>query len=616
MAGGLFARLKTWRTKENVRSTDLNNEFNNIINNLKPDQLDDYSATVSQMQSETNPGAVGTESQATSLAGELERLRYVIRRAFGIDNWYENPETSLASLKASIEAGIIIATNRVESGRVDSNDQPMYLVPGGGSTVELLGSVTPFRCYIQNTLVEVSTDLTLSGLAGPGAFTTLVNDTGLSGQASSKLQGENGTSISIDTPTGTPPTVNTFQAWKVGATEYFFGRYESSSGLNRCSRGFFFDASDVEIPRLAISNNDTITLCRAAYIFFTNVASTPALAVTYNKPSVAYDQPAGASSGDWWFDLAAGFWKKFDGSSWADGTGLFIGIAVVDGSTVVGCRSFDFGRGFSAVNTASIQKYDNATIRSIEPGAQINVYGSNFSWIRDNIVWDMSADLDSGLTEASSTVYYFYITNEGDTIISDVAPYDRRTDLFGFYHPHKPWRAIGYATNDGSSNLGTAVTYDLIKTDEIQDGAITPAKKAALGQGISSSTASFTTTSTSYVDVTNATATVVVTGRPVRIELMPGSSSSAGYIGVEASSQAIVAAEFKLIRGSTDIGIVSLERAETAALTVSGTRVPPGCLSMIDTGAAEGTHIYKLQAKAQAGTTVSVTNCKLVVYEL
>ena len=63
--------------------------------NGTPQCLDDYSATVAQMRLNVDPGAVGTESLATSTAGELERLRYAILRLHGLNvanrEWYSNP---------------------------------------------------------------------------------------------------------------------------------------------------------------------------------------------------------------------------------------------------------------------------------------------------------------------------------------------------------------------------------------------------------------------------------------------------------------------------------------------------------------------------------------------
>ena len=57
---------------------------------------DDYSVDNTQMQSTTDPGEVGTESKPTTLAGELERLRFAVKElkqwCLGtIAQWYESP---------------------------------------------------------------------------------------------------------------------------------------------------------------------------------------------------------------------------------------------------------------------------------------------------------------------------------------------------------------------------------------------------------------------------------------------------------------------------------------------------------------------------------------------
>ncbi len=66
------------------------------VSSLAPTTLGDYSATAAQMRLATDPGEAGSESLATSLAGELERLRfaqYETKRALdpSITYWYETP---------------------------------------------------------------------------------------------------------------------------------------------------------------------------------------------------------------------------------------------------------------------------------------------------------------------------------------------------------------------------------------------------------------------------------------------------------------------------------------------------------------------------------------------
>lgn len=71
-----------------LTATIYNGDHQNHIDNGVPGQLDDYSNTVGQMQTATDPGGVGTESLATSLAGELERIRFVLKQLSQGAQWY------------------------------------------------------------------------------------------------------------------------------------------------------------------------------------------------------------------------------------------------------------------------------------------------------------------------------------------------------------------------------------------------------------------------------------------------------------------------------------------------------------------------------------------------
>lgn len=66
-----------------------------------PVSIDDYSVGVTEMRTVTDPGGVGTESLATTLAGELERLRFTINQIKGTTQWYEDPATTLLALAAN-----------------------------------------------------------------------------------------------------------------------------------------------------------------------------------------------------------------------------------------------------------------------------------------------------------------------------------------------------------------------------------------------------------------------------------------------------------------------------------------------------------------------------------
>lgn len=87
----VFSRIKNWVSNEVLTSADLNAEFNNILANMKPAGIEGASANAAAMQATADPGGVGTESLATDLLGEIQRLRYVIKRLIGGAQWYSTP---------------------------------------------------------------------------------------------------------------------------------------------------------------------------------------------------------------------------------------------------------------------------------------------------------------------------------------------------------------------------------------------------------------------------------------------------------------------------------------------------------------------------------------------
>lgn len=101
--GATFSRIKTWGN-EVLYPADLNAEFDNILNNFTPSGMDDYSTNTAQMQSTADPYPGAVESLATTGAGELERLRYVIKQITGEAQWYIDPDTDLATTKLHIDS--------------------------------------------------------------------------------------------------------------------------------------------------------------------------------------------------------------------------------------------------------------------------------------------------------------------------------------------------------------------------------------------------------------------------------------------------------------------------------------------------------------------------------
>lgn len=203
------------------------------------------------------------------------------------------------------------------------------------------------------------------------------------------------------------------------------------------------------------------------------------------------------------------------------------------------------------------------------------------------------------------------------------------TSLAASYTLTLPSAAPGstsYVSMDSSGNLST-VSADTIAAAVTATGAnnilnvytrATGSTVAARGFAISSSSGLFTTTSSSFVDVTNLSVTITTNGRPVFVGLVGDNGSSVCYIGqIGDGSASTSRAEFKILNNtsSTIVGYhqTQVSTGAVAAVTVT---VPSSSLYGFDQPIA-GTYTYKVQALAAGGTaTTYVARSKLIAYEI
>ena len=88
-SGGNCSIFRSWITGDALTAGDLTSSFSTVgVTNGVLSCIDGISDTLAGMQTTTNPYASDTESLATSGAGEIQRLRYVIETFFGLANWY------------------------------------------------------------------------------------------------------------------------------------------------------------------------------------------------------------------------------------------------------------------------------------------------------------------------------------------------------------------------------------------------------------------------------------------------------------------------------------------------------------------------------------------------
>ncbi len=133
-----FSRVKTWASGEVLTAAELNGEFDNIINNFTLTNLDDYSSNVAQMQEIANPGSVSSESLATSLSGELTRLRYMLKAIHGGAQWYASALTGWITTA-------MIGNDQITNAKIADDAVDTEQLADGAVTSDKLdiGSLTP-----------------------------------------------------------------------------------------------------------------------------------------------------------------------------------------------------------------------------------------------------------------------------------------------------------------------------------------------------------------------------------------------------------------------------------------------------------------------------------------
>lgn len=107
---GLYS-ITTRSTGTVLTAAIYNADHQNHVDNQTPQMTDDYSSSVGQMQTVNSPGGVGSESLATSLAGEFERLRYVLKTLHNGAQWYPGFDMTTAAIVFIVDnAGVAITT--------------------------------------------------------------------------------------------------------------------------------------------------------------------------------------------------------------------------------------------------------------------------------------------------------------------------------------------------------------------------------------------------------------------------------------------------------------------------------------------------------------------------
>jgi hypothetical protein len=113
-------RIKQWVSEEILTHTDLNAEFDNIINNFTPSDMSSQSEDLAEMRTVMDPYPASSPDNAANLAEEIQQLRYMIAQITGNSYWYQDATGSITSILAMprVKIGSFTRDTSLASGDV------------------------------------------------------------------------------------------------------------------------------------------------------------------------------------------------------------------------------------------------------------------------------------------------------------------------------------------------------------------------------------------------------------------------------------------------------------------------------------------------------------------
>lgn len=279
MAGGLFSRLNTRTTGGTITASDDDNDLDNIISNLLPAKFDDYSVNNAQMDSMADPYPGSSQSLATTLAGEIERLRFQIELLAStmdgsITKWYEDPPAAGALVTltgtqtltnktlttpivvtggAIVDAGgdeylefieVAVPANHLKVSNSAAGNDPSVTAAGTDDNinVDLIGKGTGSASVGGVKIVTISDSQTLTNKSIDADNNTITNI----GQGGLKTATATG-SVSVNNDSSASLALTNTYSWWTGSADF-----ASSGGKN-----VMFGSSNTAAGTIGLANEGT-----------------------------------------------------------------------------------------------------------------------------------------------------------------------------------------------------------------------------------------------------------------------------------------------------------------------------------------------------------------------
>lgn len=194
MAGNC-AIFRSWETGNLLTASDLTMSFTQVgVTNMTPSCMDDYSVDTNQFRSTVDPYPGSVASLPTSLAGELERIRYILKTITGWTQWYTHTEgggsalwvattgdtmTGALTINMAAATGYAMFQNSgTEIGRFLSSGTSMIVRPGAlGDLIFQNQGGTELVRMANGGLVTITTALALGATPAASGSARFSNNT-------------------------------------------------------------------------------------------------------------------------------------------------------------------------------------------------------------------------------------------------------------------------------------------------------------------------------------------------------------------------------------------------------------------------------------------------------
>jgi len=237
-------------------------------------------------------------------------------------------------------------------------------------------------------------------------------------------------------------------------------------------------------------------------------------------------------------------------------------------------------------------------------------------------IWQSDVNTSAAMDNGPVTIRQISVNAKGITLQS---PNSLAADYSLVFMPALPGANNTVIGSDTAGNLSNK-TYDAVGQGMTAIGANAVANSRTRSTGsptegvggiaISSSCGNFSSSSLSYVDITNLNVTLTTSGRPVMVMLIPDSSGNLSSVYAAASTG--FAEIFASIENLTTAVSANYQFGSQALGAQPEILIPPASFTWVDTSVAglSGTYNYKVQAVLNQGSSFGFTYLSLIAYEL